>query len=250
MKERLLPPSPLTPEHRMTPNTLLRPAGELANTRRRFPNESPAYRDARRALLAEEIELRRHVERVAAQRRALPLGGEVPQDYLFVGEQGPVRLTQLFGKHDTLVTYNWMFGVDRESPCPMCTSQLAALDGEVPDILQRVAFAVVATSPIERLVAFKRERGWQHLPVFSSGGNTFNRDYADEVPGSGEDNSGFNVFRKDGDRVFHTYGDEMGFETADPGEDPRGPIEMMPLWNVLDLTPGGRGTDWYPKLAY
>lgn len=24
----------------------------------------------------------------------------------------------------------------------------------------------------------------------------------------------------------------------------------MPVWTVLDMTPGGRGSDWYPKLEY
>src|SRR4051794_25205844 len=157
------------------PDNVLKPARELAQHSRRFPNESPEYRRARTELLAEEIELRRHIERVAAQRRQLPVGGPVPQDYVFQGEQGPVRLSQMFGGKQSLITYNWMFGPKRARPCPMCTSLLGALDGNVPDLLQRVGFAAIARGPIERLVAFKRERGWQHLPVLSSGGNTFNQ---------------------------------------------------------------------------
>ena len=109
-----------------------------------YSKEAVEYRVARNALLAEEIDLRRHIERVAAQRRALPPGGVVPKDYLFEGEQGPATMQQLFGRHDTLVTYNWMFGPRRQRSCPMCTSLLSALDGETPDILQRVAFAVIA----------------------------------------------------------------------------------------------------------
>ena len=235
----------------MSPTPALKPARELAAlTTRRFPNEPAGYREARIALLAEEIELRRHIERVAGQRRALPPGGEVPEDYTFVGEQGPVKLSQLFGPHDTLVTYNWMFGPQRERPCPMCTCLLAALDGESPDILQRVGLAVIARSPIDRLVAFKRERGWQHLPVVSSGANDFNRDYADEDPAKGEDNAGFCVFRKEGGRIFLTYADEMNFDMSDPGQDPRGPVDLMPIWHLFDLTPGGRDPKWYPKLSY
>ena len=139
----------------MTDAHALKPAQVLAELApRRFPGESVAYRQARTALLAEEIELRRHIERVAAQRRALPPGGEVPLDYRFIGERGPVTLAQMFGDHDTLVTYNWMFGPQRERPCPMCSSLLSAYDGEMPDLLQRVAFAVIARSPIERMVAF------------------------------------------------------------------------------------------------
>src|SRR5580698_5131126 len=160
----------------------LKPARLLAESPARFPGESAEYRSARNDLLAEEIELRRHIERVAAQRRALPPGGIVPQDYLFEGEAGPVTLSEMFGAHDTLVTYNWMFGPRSERSCPMCTSTLGGLDGEMADILQRVAFAVIARSPIERLVAFRKERGWRHLRVYSSGGNSFNRDYANEDP--------------------------------------------------------------------
>lgn len=227
----------------------LKSAEELVQSRRRFPGESPQYRAARNALLKEEIELRRHIERVAAQRRALPPGGEIPEDYRFESETGPATLSQMFGEHDTLVTYNWMFGPKRQRSCPMCTSFLGALDGEMADILQRVAFAVIARSPVERLTAFKRERGWRHLRLYSSGGNTFNRDYADEDPDSG-DNAGFNVFVRSNGIVRHFWGDEMGPETADPGQDPRGAPDAMPLWTVLDMTPGGRGTDWYPKLEY
>jgi predicted dithiol-disulfide oxidoreductase (DUF899 family) len=227
----------------------LKPAQALAESTRRFPGESTQYRSARNALLAEEIELRRHIERVAALRRALPPGGELPRDYRFDGENGAATLTQMFGDHDTLITYNWMFGPKRERPCPMCTTLLSALDGEMPDILQRVAFAVIARGPIERLVAFKKERGWRYLRVYSSGSNSFNRDYANEDPDAG-DNPAFNVFTRSGGTLRHFWGDEMGPQTADPGQDPRGAPDPMPLWAMLDLTPGGRGTDWYPKLEY
>ncbi|CAB3792295.1 DUF899 family protein [Pararobbsia alpina] len=228
---------------------ILKPAATLAQSPRRFPGESTQFRQARNALLAEEIELRRHIERVAALRRALPPGGEPPKDYSFESEQGTVTLSQMFGEHDTLVTYNWMYGPKRERPCPMCTSMLSSLNGEMPDILQRVAFAVIARSPIDRLVAFKKERGWHNLRLYSSGNNSFNQDYAGEDPDTGDDAT-FNVFTRSGGIVRHFWGDEMGPRTADPGQDPRGAPDLMPLWTVLDMTPGGRGTDWYPKLSY
>lgn len=227
----------------------LKPARQLAESPPRFPGESAAYRRARNDLLAEEIELRRHIERVAVQRRALPPGGVVPEDYRFDGEAGPVTLSQMFGEHDTLVTYNWMFGPQRARPCPMCTSLLSAYDGEMPDILQRVAFAVIGRAPIEKLVAYKKERGWRHLRLYSSGGNTFNRVYAAEDP-AGDDNPALNVFTRSNGTVRHFWAEEMGPQTADPGQDPRGAPDPMPLWTLLDMTPGGRGTDWYPKLEY
>ncbi len=234
----------------MTEHSSLAPASALAGKSRiRFPGESAEYRKARTALLAEEIELRRHIERVATQRRALPQGGPVPEDYPFVGENGATRLSEMFGDKDTLVTYNFMYGTKRERPCPMCTSLLGALDGEMPDILQRIAFAVIATSPIERITAFKRERGWRFLNLYSTAGNNFNRDYAGETPDGG-DNAGFHVFTRNDSGIRHFYGDEMTPESADPGQDPRGAPDLMPIWTLLDLTPNGRDPDWYPKLSY
>src|SRR6478752_1282472 len=135
-------------------SSVLKPAAELARVSNvRFPNESAEYRRAREALLTEEIELRRHIERVAEQRRALPPGGEVTKDYAFEGESGPVSFAGLFGDKDTLVVYSYMFGPQRERPCPMCTNLLGAWEGNAADIGQRVSLAVVARSPIERLIA-------------------------------------------------------------------------------------------------
>jgi predicted dithiol-disulfide oxidoreductase (DUF899 family) len=228
----------------------LTPAVELVKGNSfRFPNESAEYRRARNALLIEEIELRRQIERVAQLRRALPEGGEVTVDYQFIGENGPVSFEGLFGDKQTLVVYSYMYGPQRERPCPMCTSLLSAWDGEVPDITQRLALAVVARSPIERLTAFKRERGWHYLPLFSDMSGDFSRDYHGLTKDGGDD-AAFNVFTRRDGAIRHFWSGEMGGKTADPGQDPRGAPDLMPLWTVLDVTPEGRGTDWYPKLAY
>lgn len=197
----------------------------------------------------EEIELRRHIERVAKQRRDLPPGGEVTGDYRFEGEAGPTDFAGLFGDKQTLVTYSYMFGPQRERPCPMCTSLLSAWDGEVPDITQRVSLAVIARSPIERLIAFKKERGWHHLPLFSDINGNFSRDYYGVTP-DGEDIPAFSTFTRRSGTIRHFWSGEMTAETADPGQDPRGAPDLMPLWTILDATPEGRGTDWYPKLGY
>ena len=234
----------------MTPKPSLTPASELASRSPiRFPNESPEYRRAREALLAEEIELRRHIERVAEQRRALPPGGEVTKAYRFTGEQGPASFADLFGDKQTLVTYSYMFGPQRERPCPMCTSLLSAWDGEARDVEQRVAFAVIARSPIDKLVAFKKERGWRYLKLYSDTNDEYSRDYHGVSPDGG-DIPGFNIFTRRDGRIRHFWSGEMGGETADPGQDPRGAPDLMPLWTILDATPEGRGTDWYPKLEY
>ena len=75
-----------------------------------FPNESPEYRAARDRLLARESELRRAMEDVAAARRALPPGGAIPEDYVFEGAEGSVRMSELFTPgSDALVVYSMMF---------------------------------------------------------------------------------------------------------------------------------------------
>jgi predicted dithiol-disulfide oxidoreductase (DUF899 family) len=234
----------------MSSHSPLTPASELAGKNTiRFPNESQEYRRARDALLAEEIELRRHIERVAERRRALPPGGKVTKDYRFEGERGPVGFADLFGGRQTLVLYSYMFGPQRERPCPMCTALLSAWDGEARDIEQRVALAVVARSPIERLVSFKQERGWRALKLYSDTTGEFSRDYHALSPQGGDD-PGFNVFTRRDGTIRHFWSGEMGFGSADPGQDPRGAPDLMPIWTILDSTPEGRGTDWYPQLDY
>jgi predicted dithiol-disulfide oxidoreductase (DUF899 family) len=226
------------------------PAAELAQRNvMTFPNESAEYRRARRALLVEEIELRRHIERVAEQRRALPPGGAVTGDYRFEGEHGPIDFAGLFGDKSTLVVYSYMFGPQRELPCPMCTSLLGAWNGEARDIGQRVALAVVARSPIERLVAFGNERGWRDLSLYSDANGHYSRDYHG-IGKDGGDDAAINVFTHRDGRILHFWSGEMGSESADPGQDPRGAPDLMPIWTILDMTPEGRGSDWYPKLAY
>ncbi|KND59605.1 hypothetical protein BVER_01235c [Candidatus Burkholderia verschuerenii] len=234
----------------MTSSSTLVPADELARrTTVTFPNESADYRRARTALLAEEIELRRQIERVAALRRALPPGGAVTGDYRFEGESGPVDFAGLFGDKQTLVTYSFMYGPQRERPCPMCTSLLSAWAGEARDIEQRVALAVIARSPLDRLVAFKRERNWRDLRLYSDLNGNFSRDYYG-MSKEGGDEPALNVFTRRDGAIRHFWGGEMDFATADPGQDPRGAPDPMPIWTILDLTPEDRGTDWYPKLDY
>lgn len=228
----------------------LTPAVELARRGPvRFPNESPEYRAARTALLAEEIELRRHLERVAAQRRALPPGGAVRGDYRFEGEQGPIDFADLFGDKDTLVVYSFMFGPEREAACPMCTSLLGPLDANAGDLDEKIALAVVARSPIERLRAFAEARGWRNLRLVRDLNDCYSRDYFGLLP-DGSEIPALNVFTRRDAALRHFWSGEMTGDCADPGQDPRGAPDLSPLWNVLDMTPGGRGADWYPKLDY
>jgi len=217
----------------------------------RFPGESPAYRRARNKLLDAEIELRKKVEQVAALRRKLPPGGEIPQDYEFDGEGGEkVRMSQLFERgKSSLILYSFMYGPDMKHACPMCTSFLDSLDGAAPHVMQRANLAVVARSPIERIREFARSRGWRNLRLLSSFRNTYNRDYHGESA-DGAQMPSLNVFvRRDG-RIHHFFHAELMFASAEKGQNQRHLDMAWPLWNLLDFTPEGRGTEWYPKLEY
>jgi predicted dithiol-disulfide oxidoreductase (DUF899 family) len=237
----------------------------------RFPGESAEYRLARDRLLAAEIELRRTIERVAAQRRALPPGGAVPEDYVFedAAGAGEVRFSQLLAPgQDTLVIYSFMFprwsGDTRpgpavgetarlplaETPCPSCTSILDSLDGAAPHLASKLSVVVVAKSDPARIRHFADERGWRHLRLLSSRNSTYNRDYHAEGP-DGEQSPILNVFTRDGDGFRHRWATELMFAPREEGEEPRHVDSIWPIWNVLDLTPGGRGDDpYFPALQY
>jgi predicted dithiol-disulfide oxidoreductase (DUF899 family) len=238
-----------------------------------FPGESAEYRAARDRLLDTEVELRRAMEALAAARRELPPGGPVPEDYVFrgVGPDGAhtdVRLSELFapGK-DSLVIYSFMFprhsGDQRpgpkagktallpleEGPCPSCTALLDQLDGAAEHAGQRINFAIVAKSPLPRILDFAEERGWRRLRLLSSGANTYNRDYNGETA-EGSQMPMLNVFHRDGETIRHFWGSELLYGATDPGQDPRHAGTLEPLWNLFDLTPGGRPIDWQEQLSY
>jgi predicted dithiol-disulfide oxidoreductase (DUF899 family) len=234
-----------------------------------FPNESATYRRARNALLEDEIELGRQIERVALKRRALPTGGEPNEDYAFEGRVGDgkptnVRLSELFapGK-DTLAIYSFMYGPERERPCPGCTHFLDSLDGAARHIFQRVNLAVVAKSPLQRILDFADERGWRWLRLLSTAGNSYDRDYFGDSTGlsvdlrqqqefrEGEewDMPMLNVLRRNDGVIHHFWGSELLYVPAEPGQEYRHNDLLDPLWNLFDLTPEGRG-DFQPKLQY
>ena len=224
-------------------------APALASRRRAFPGEDESYTKARKSLLAEEIDLRRKMTRIAEQRRQLP-PGPLLKDYRFRDANGSeLGLADLFGDHDTLVSYFWMYGPERERPCPMCTNWLGAVNGNGNDIKQRVALKIFGRSPVERQKAFALERGWQALDFLQLVGEDYVRDFRLLNAGDSE-NPALAVFKKSGNEVRLFWKSEMISEMADPGQDPRDAPDIASLWNILDLTPGGRGTDWYPSLEY
>ena len=239
-----------------------------------FPGESPDYRAARDRLTAMEIELRRAMEAVAVARRELPKGGLIPEDYVFDG-LGPdgapakLKLSALFapGK-DSLVIYNFMFprhpqddrpGPDEgstarlkreEGPCPSCVAFLDSLDGAAGHMAAAgFNFVVIAKAPLDRLAAFAKDRGWRRLRLLSSAGNSFKRDYHAETP-EGFQMPMVTVFHRHGDEIRHFWSSEMFYAPADPGQDPRHTGTIEPIWNIFDLTPEGRPSDWQEQLDY
>jgi predicted dithiol-disulfide oxidoreductase (DUF899 family) len=238
-----------------------------------FPGESLEYRAARKRLLEQEIELRRAMEAVAAARRALPPGGVIPDDYVFEGAGADgtptdLRLSELFtsGK-DSLVIYSFMFPRDpgderpgpasgqtallklAEGPCPSCVALLDQLDGATEHVTPLVNFVVVAKAPLARVLTFAEERGWRRLRLLSSAGNSYNRDYLAETA-EGSQRPMLNVFHRDGGVIRHFWGSELFYAPADPGQDPRHVGTLEPVWNLFDLTPEGRPTEWDEQLSY
>jgi predicted dithiol-disulfide oxidoreductase (DUF899 family) len=238
-----------------------------------FPGESPEYRAARNRLLEQEIELRRAMEAMAAARRQLPPGGVVPEDYVFRGARADgtptdVRLSELFASgKDSLVIYSFMFPRDpgdqrpgpaggqtsllklEEGPCPSCVALLDQLDGAAEHASQHINLAVVAKAPLQRIVTFAEERGWARLRLLSSASNTYNRDYLAETA-EGSQRPMLNVFHRAGGVIRHFWGSELFYAPTEPGQDPRHVGTIEPVWNLFDLTPEGRGTDWDEQLRY
>lgn len=221
-----------------------------------FPNESEAYRKARNKLLKDEIALRRQIEKVAAQRRDLPPGGKLKEDYVFtegprdLASNGPAKKTKLsalFGKHDTLMLYSLMYRPGG-TPCMGCTSVIDGLQGNVKQIEDRVAFAVVAKAPVAEIRRWALTRGWQNPRFLSSGGNSYNADYLAE-DAKGDQYPIMNVFRRDRSGIRHFWACEILYAPTEPGQDERHVDPVWPLWNAFDMTPDGRG-EGFPAGTY
>ena len=221
-----------------------------------LPNESAEYLSKREELRKAEIELRQQRERVAGLRRALPKGATV-QDYEFL--EGPAslddgdepvrktRLSELFTAPDrSLVIYHFMFGKEQTNPCPMCTAWIDAFNGIAHHLAQNVDLAIVAAADPATLRAHARNRGWNKLRLLSAGESTFKYDLGSEDR-EGHQDSTISVFIRESDgSLRHFY---SGHPRLAADIDERGIDELNPIWNVLDLTPQGRGK-FYASLDY
>jgi predicted dithiol-disulfide oxidoreductase (DUF899 family) len=221
-----------------------------------LPNESPEYLAKREELRLAEIDLRNTRERVASLRRALPEGATI-QDYEFV--EGPasfddgdapaknVRLSELFtGPDRSLVIYHFMYGKKQAVACPMCTAWIDAFNGVAHHLAQNVDLAIVAAADLSTLRAYARQRGWDKLRLLGAGDSTFKYDLGSE-DSEGHQDSTISVFTRDSDGTLRHFYSGHPWLADDVKE--RGIDELNPIWNVMDLTPQGRGS-WYASLEY
>jgi predicted dithiol-disulfide oxidoreductase (DUF899 family) len=219
-------------------------------------NEPDDYLAKREELRLAEIDLMRQRERVAELRRRLP-DGAIVADYEF--EEGPanldagdtptrtVRLSELFTLPDrALVIYHLMYGKKQPKPCPMCTAWIDGINGVADHLAQNMNFAVVAAADTPTLRGYAHARGWNRIRLLSAGSSTFKYDLGSEDRDGAQDST-ISVFSRTSDgtvRHFYTAHPWMARDIKERGID-----LLSPIWNVLDLTPQGRG-DWYTKLEY
>jgi predicted dithiol-disulfide oxidoreductase (DUF899 family) len=224
-----------------------------------FPGESDTYRQSRDELLQAEMDLRKQIEAVSALRRRLPAGGTVKEDYIFEESTNDLsdcdtvkqtRFSELFAPDkNSLIIYSFMFAPEAETPCPACTSILDSFNGISPHVSDRVNFAVVAKAPLNKIREWAKDRGWNNLRLLSSGNNTYNTDYFAENDEWGQ-MPAINVLDKTEDGIYHFYNTELLYAPSEEGQHPRHADPFWPLWNLFDITPEGRGTDWFPKYSY
>jgi len=219
-------------------------------------NESPEYLAKREEVRLAEIELLKAREKVAALRRELPKGATI-QDYEFIegpssldGGDEPVRkvkLSELFTRPDrSLVIYHFMFGKKQTTACPMCTAWIDCFNGIAHHVAQNVDMAIVAAADPATLRAHARNRGWRKLRLLSAGEGTFKYDLGSE-DAEGHQDSMISVFTRENDGTLRHFYSGHPWLADDVNE--RGIDELNPIWNLLDLTPQGRGT-FYTSLEY
>ena len=209
---------------------------------------------ARTALLEQEKELTRRRDALSAERRRLPMV-EITQDYRFTGPEGEVGLADLFEGRRQLLIYHFMFGPDWEEGCPSCSAGIDELSPGFLDHLHTrdTTFALVSRAPLEKLEAWKAQKGWDHLTWYSSGGSDFNYDFGATVdpahgapaynyrdvsqdpdwPDPPYEMPGRSAFLRADDRIFHTYSQYA-----------RGLESTGGSYYFLDLTALGRQEDW------
>lgn len=209
-------------------------------TKRDQPEAAPAIVDRASfdAALAEQVAAEKEVtrlgDRVSARRRRLPMV-EV-EDYVFTGPDGPVRLSELFGDKYLLLVQNVMFGPDWDEGCPSCTWAVDNLPANMGRLFDEgIAFAMVSQAPIEKLEAWRTQRGWDHVWV-SSAETSYHYDWGwTQTNEKGEEGPvpGYSYYLLKDGRPYLTY-----MTTA------RGTEAILPVAHIMDRTVYGRQQDW------
>jgi len=195
------------------------------------------WQAARDELLVKEKEATRARDRLAAERRRLPMV-LIDKEYVFDGPNGKATLLDLFEGRRQLLLYNFMFGPNQDVGCNGCSMFVDQI-GHLAHLHARdTSFVLVSRAPIEKIEPYRRRMGWS-IPWYSSFESDFNVDQgvSPEEPQvdayqDGE-SFGLSVFFRDGDRVYRTY-----FTSG------RGVEALGSVWTFLDLTPLGRQENW------
>jgi len=198
------------------------------------------------ALLAEEKDLTRRRDAIAAKVRQLPWV-RVEKNYVFDSPRGRVSLADLFGNKSQLIVYHFMFDPTWSQGCKSCSFVADHYNGLVEHLAHRdISFVTVSKASIEQIEAFRKRMGW-FFPWVSGGKTDFGRDFGVSFTNeelSSDDSvynftgkpypirelPGVSVFAKDarGD-VFHT---NSVFA--------RGLEDFLAAYRFLDITPKGR----------
>jgi predicted dithiol-disulfide oxidoreductase (DUF899 family) len=181
---------------------------------------------AREELLRHEKELTHQRDAVSARRRELPMV-RLDKQYTFEGPEGRVSLLDLFAGRKQLIVRHYMFDPSWDEGCVGCSLQVDNLGHPSHLHARDTTLVLVSRAPLDKLESFKKRMEWT-VPWYSSFHSDFNPDFGVTRPGGGE-GSGFSVFLRVGDEVFHTY---SAFARA-------GDI-LINTYNYLDHTPLGR----------
>ena len=130
----------------------------------------------------------------------------------------------------------------------MCSAFLDGLHGQIDHISQRINVAIVAKHSVEKIQDHAASRDWDRFRLLSSADNSYNSDYFGETD-SGQTTMA-NVFVRNGEEIRHFWGTEMSFADPIEGGNMRHLDLAWAMWNVFDMTPNGRGAEFYPSLDY
>jgi predicted dithiol-disulfide oxidoreductase (DUF899 family) len=147
------------------------------------------------------------------------------EDYELVNNDGPVRLSALFGQHEDLIVVHNM-GVS----CSYCTLWADGYNGIHQHVVSRAGFVVATPDRPSVQKKIAESRGWK-FPMVSHEGTTFAADMG-YVSAKGGWMPGVSVFRREGEAILRVS--DTGFS---PGDD------FCTLWHFFDLLPGGVG-EW------